>query len=143
MNGFLGSYVHQVDDKGRLSLPASFRRDIEEGPLVALQVDSDSLMLYPEPAWKDLAQRLMLLRRDRPDQRAFVREITSKAVEVTPDKQGRILVPARLLQAIGITGSALLVGALDRIEVWDPERYERSQPERTPEAERLAQEMFS
>ncbi len=143
MNGFLGSYVHQVDDKGRLSLPATFRRDVEEKPLVALQVDNDSLMLYPEPAWKDLAERLMVLRREQPEKRAFVRDITSKAVEVTPDKQGRILVPARLLQAVGISGSALLVGAIDRIEVWDPARYERIQTEPTPEAERLAQEIFS
>lgn len=143
MNAFLGSYVHQVDDKGRLSLPASFRRDVEEGPLVALQADGDSLMLLPPATWRIMADRLMELRRTRPDQRAFVLEITSKAVEVSPDKQGRILIPARLLQAVGITGTALLVGALDRIEVWDPERYEETRPARTPEADRLAQEMFS
>ncbi|MQA92424.1 MAG: division/cell wall cluster transcriptional repressor MraZ, partial [Gemmatimonas sp.] len=39
MSGFLGSYVHQVDDKGRLSLPASFRREVTEGPLVVVQVN--------------------------------------------------------------------------------------------------------
>lgn len=144
MLGFLGWYAHQVDDKGRLSLPASFRRGIaEDEPLVAVQVKEGMLTLYPGPAWRELAARLMELRRSKPEHRAFVTEITANAVEVTPDRAGRILVPARLLQAIGITDSAVLVGAIDRIELWSPERYEASKPSRTPELDRLAEEVFS
>lgn len=144
MLGFLGGYVHQVDEKGRLSLPASFRRGVaEESPLVAVQVDDDSLTLYPAPAWQDLSARLMEIRRKHPERRAFVLEVTSRAVEVMPDKAGRILVPARLLQAVGISDSVLLVGALDRIELWDPARYEASRPARTPELDEWAREVFS
>jgi MraZ protein len=144
MLGFLGSYVHQVDEKGRLSLPASFRRDIaEDEPLVVVQVDENSLTLYPGPAWRELSARLMELRRKQPETRAFVLEVTSKAVEVAPDRAGRVLVPTRLLQAVGVDREVMLVGALDRIELWDPARYEASRPARSPELDRLAQEVFS
>jgi MraZ protein len=143
MNGFLGSYVHQVDDKGRLSLPASFRRGVDEGALVVMQVDDNSLALYPGPTWQEMSERLVEMRKRHPEHRAYILGITSRAVEVAPDKQGRILVPARLLQAIGISDSAMLIGAIDRIEVWAPERFEQATAERTPEAERFGMQLFA
>src|SRR5690554_2556762 len=124
MSGFLGSYVHQVDEKGRVSLPASFRRGASEGPLVVVQVHESALTLYPAETWVGVEERLLELLRRQPESRPYVLGITANAVEVVPDKQGRILVPQRLLQAIGLTEAALLVGVIDRIEVWDPARFE-------------------
>lgn len=143
MNGFLGSYVHQVDEKGRLSLPASFRRGVEDGGLVVMPVDDNSLALYPAPTWQEMAERLIEFRRRHPEHRAYILSITASATEVAPDKQGRILIPTRLLQGIGITESAMLIGAIDRIEVWDPERFERVTRERTPEAEMFGSQVFA
>lgn len=143
MSGFLGSYVHQVDEKGRLSLPASFRRAATESPLVVVQVHDSALTLYPEGTWLEVEARLLELLRRQPESRPYVLGITANAVEVMPDKQGRILVPQRLLQAIGLTESALLVGVIDRIEVWDPTRFEAAVGARKPEFEGFASQVFA
>lgn len=143
MSGFLGSYVHQVDEKGRLSLPASFRRGVTEGPLVVVQVHEGALTLYPESTWAEVESRLVELLRRQPESRPYVLGITASAAEVVPDKQGRILIPQRLLESIGLTGSALLVGVIDRIEVWDPARFESAVSDRRPEFERYAGQVFA
>ena len=143
MSGFLGSYVHQVDEKGRLSLPASFRRGVTEGPLVVVQVHESALTLYPEATWSEVEGRLLELLRRQPESRPYVLGITANAVEVVPDKQGRILVPQRLLQGVGVGESALLVGVIDRIEVWDPSRFEGAVAERKPEFDRFAAQVFA
>jgi MraZ protein len=141
MNGFLGSYLHQIDDKGRLSLPAAFRREAAEGQMVLLQVHADALTLYPIGAWAEVEGRLRELLRLQPGSRSYVLAVTSAAVEVTPDKQGRIPLPPRLREAVQIDGSALVVGALDRIEIWNPERFQAAVT-RTPDFERFAHQIF-
>ena len=143
MSGFLGSFVHQVDEKGRVSLPASFRRGATEGPLVVVQVHESALTLYPEATWAEVEGRLLELLRRQPESRPYVLGITANAVEVLPDKQGRILVPLRLLQTIGLTDSALLVGVIDRIEVWDPARFEGAIADRKPEFSGFASQVFA
>ena len=143
MSGFLGSYVHQVDEKGRLSLPASFRRGVTDGPLVVVQVHPSALTLYPEETWGEVEQRLVELLRRQPESRHYVLGITANAVEVTPDKQGRILIPQRLLQVVGVKESALLVGVIDRIEVWDPAGFENAVADRKPEFDRFAAQVFA
>jgi MraZ protein len=143
MSGFLGSYVHQVDEKGRLSLPASFRRGVTEGPLVVVQVHESVLTLYPETTWREVEGRLLDLLRRNPESRPFVLGITSSATEVVPDKQGRILIPQRLLQAAGLGDSALLVGVIDRIEVWEPGRFDATVADKKPEFAGFVSEVFS
>ena len=142
MSGFIGSYTHQVDEKGRLSLPVSFRRAAAEGPLVVVHAHPDALTLYPAETWREVEQRLLELRRSEPSARDYVLSVTSRAVEVVPDKQGRILLPSRLLQAVGVKDTALVVGAIDQIEVWDPERFEQRTAERAAESAKFASMVF-
>lgn len=143
MSGFLGSYVHQVDEKGRLSLPASFRRGVTEGPLVVVQVHEGALTLYPESTWSEVEGRLIELLRRQPEARPYVLGVTASAAELVPDKQGRILIPQRLLDRIGLKQSALLVGVIDRIELWDPARFESAVSDRRPEFEQFAGQVFA
>ncbi|HET7275149.1 MAG TPA: division/cell wall cluster transcriptional repressor MraZ [Longimicrobiaceae bacterium] len=126
MSGFLGNYVHQIDGKGRLSLPAAFRREAPEGPLVLVQVHEGALTLYPEAAWALVEERLSDLLRRQPQSRAYVLGVTANAVETVPDKQGRILIPQRLLNAIGLKDAAVVAGMIDRIEVWEPQRFDET-----------------
>ena len=142
MSGFLGSFRHQIDEKGRLSLPASFRRDAIDQPLVLVQVHPDALTLYPEATWAEVEGRLRELLRRQPSARAYVLGITARAVEVVPDRQGRILVPQRLLESVGLRDAALLVGVIDRVEIWDPERFESAVAEPGADADRLATQIF-
>jgi MraZ protein len=142
LSGFLGSFRHQIDEKGRLSLPASFRRDAIDQPLVLVQVHPDALTLYPEATWAEVEGRLRELLRRQPSARAYVLGVTARAVEVVPDRQGRILVPQRLLESVGLKDAALLVGVIDRVEIWDPERFEAAVAVPGTDADRLATQIF-
>jgi MraZ protein len=142
MSGFLGSYLHQIDEKGRLNLPAAFRREGADAPLILLQVHAESLSLYPGSAWAEVEERLRDLLRRQPEARSYVLGITANAVEVVPDKQGRIPLSPRLREVVGIDGAALVIGLLDRIEIWNPERFSAAVSDRTPEFERFAHQIF-
>ena len=142
MSGFLGSYRHQIDEKGRLSLPAPFRRDAEERPFVLVQVHPQSLTLYPADTWAGVEERLLELLRRQPSARANVLAVTANATEVAPDRQGRILVPQRLLAAVDLNGSALLVGLIDRIEIWNPVHFDATVAERDEEFDRFTAQIF-
>jgi transcriptional regulator MraZ len=115
-----------MDEKGRVSLPSAFRREADSDSFVLLQWEQEYLTLFPSPKWVEVQERLLEFRRS--DARAWnqVRMIVANAVEVSPDKQGRILVPAALQAAAGLSGAVLLSGNIDRVELWDPARYERS-----------------
>jgi MraZ protein len=139
---FLGSYLHQLDGKGRVSLPASFRREASDQPFVLIQAYKPSLALFPERTWVEVQERLQELLKHQPDARMYVLSVMSSAVEVTPDSQGRILVPARLQESASLSGEVLLVGAIDRIELWNPQRFESAVEETTQQFEKYAPQIF-
>ena len=123
MNGFVGQYEHQMDLKGRVSLPSAFRREVDGDRFVLLQWEPNYLTLFPQEKWDEVQGRLLEFRRSDASAWNSVRMIISNAVEVSPDKQGRILVPSTLQSAAGLSGAVLLSGNLDRVELWDPETY--------------------
>jgi len=121
--GFVGQYEHQMDPKGRISLPSAFRRQAEGERFVLMQWEKDNLTLFPQAKWEELQVELLDFRRKNPKGANQLRRMVANAVEVVTDKQGRILVPASLQAGAGLAGAVLLVGAIDRIEVWSPETY--------------------
>jgi len=123
VSGFVGQYEHQMDEKGRVSLPSAFRREADSDRFVLLQWEPEYLTLFTAAKWGDVQQRLLEFRRGDPKAWHQVRHIVSSAVEVSPDKQGRILVPSGLQTAAGLSGAVLLSGNIDRVELWNPERY--------------------
>ena len=123
MSGYLGSFVHQVDAKGRVALPASFRRGSESESFILIQVHEDALSLFPHSSWRPVEEELRELIRKQPEARASVLALTAGALEVSTDKQGRILIPDRMREWVGLRREALFVGALNKIEIWDPERF--------------------
>lgn len=139
---FLGSHTNQLDDKGRVSLPAAFRREAGDQRFVLIQAHRPSLTLYPEAAWTEVEERLQDLLKHQPEARAYVLSITANAVEVVPDSQGRILIPTRLKEAAELNGQALLVGALDKIEIWNPDRFDAMIRDEAARFERFAPQIF-
>jgi len=137
--GFLGQYEYQLDEKGRVSLPAEYRRRADDTRFVLLQWEPTHLTLFPQSTWEGVQERLLQLRRSRSAMAGHLRRITARAAEVEPDKQGRILIPAWLKEAAELEGSALLIGALDRVEIWNPERFRDAGPVDEAESEELAQ----
>ena len=155
---YLGSYLFQMDEKGRVALPAAFRRGSNgaggaaaaagasakeaEQRFVLIQAYSPSLALYPESEWVAVEERLRELKGHQPDARMYVLSVMSNAVEVTPDSQGRILIPSRLKEAAGLEGQVLLVGAIDKVEIWNPKRFEAEVKAGSEGFDRFAPQIF-
>jgi MraZ protein len=121
---FVGSYTHQLDEKGRVSLPASYRREAADQRFVLYPAFAPALTLYPELTWMEVEKRLGELQSKNPEARMYVLSVMSNAVEVSPDAQGRILIPARLKEISQLDGQVLLVGAIDRVELWNPALFD-------------------
>ncbi len=142
MSGFLGRYDFQMDEKGRVSLPAAFRKGAEGERFILLQWEKPYLTLFPEQVWNEVQARLVEYRRKDPAAWGHVREITSNAVEVTPDKQGRFLIPTWLQEAAGLQGAVLLNGNIDRVEIWNPEEYRKASQEKAEGFPLFARQIF-
>ena len=116
-----------MDDKGRVALPSAFRKEADAGPLVLMHGwDAPHLTLLPPAVWQEMLGRLMELRRTDDTMANAVRRLLASAGDVTPDKQGRILVPASLQTAASLSGTVLLHGNIDRVEIWNPDRFRAS-----------------
>ena len=140
---FVGQYEHQMDEKGRVSLPSAFRREADGDRFVLLQWEKPYLTLFPTAKWEEVQQRLLDYRRTNPEGWNQVRVIVSGAVEVAPDKQGRILVPASLQQAAALEGTVLLTGNIDRVELWRPETYRSVVQEQAGDLDQFSHRLFS
>lgn len=139
---FVGSYTHQVDEKGRVSLPASFRREAADQRFVLYPAFPPALTLYPDLTWMDIEKRLSELQSKNPEARMYVLSVMSNAVEVTPDAQGRILIPARLKEIAQLDGQVMLVGAIDRIELWHPPAFEAALQGESKQFEQFTPQVF-
>jgi MraZ protein len=127
--GFLGRYEFQLDQKGRVSLPAEYRRKADGTRFVLLQWEPTHLTLFPADVWEGRKAALLELRREKPELARVLREVTSRAVEVAPDSQGRMLIPAWLKERANLDTGVLLIGALDRIELWNPDLFRDRHPD--------------
>jgi MraZ protein len=114
---FLGEYTHTIDDKGRLTIPAKFRAELASGMVVTRGFDNN-LMVYPLGEWEKLAQEILQKPQTEARIREFRRRVFSGAVDVEPDRQGRILVPPYLREFAGLENEVVLVGMFNYIEVW-------------------------
>ncbi|HWH24359.1 MAG TPA: division/cell wall cluster transcriptional repressor MraZ [Candidatus Limnocylindria bacterium] len=119
---FTGEYRHAIDDKGRIAVPARFRADLAGGAFVSRWIDN-CLAIFPRQAWDDLAARVASLPYTDAGARTFSRFLFSGAYEFEPDRQGRVLLPAGLREQAGLGSEAVVVGARDHIELWEPARW--------------------
>jgi len=120
---FLGEYTHTVDDKGRLTIPAKFRGLLAAG-LVVTRGFEQNLMLFPMDGWRELAEDISKRPLSDEDLRAFRRRVFSGAVDLTPDRQGRILLPPYLREFAGINGEVVIAGMYNYLEIWSNDAWE-------------------
>jgi MraZ protein len=124
MTEFTGKHVHTLDEKGRVSVPAQFRRHIA-GEEMYLNLGMDGcLELYPAEKWQALRESLGRLSRGQSRQRFFLRRFAGNLRPVSLDAQGRIGIPAELQAMAGIRDTVVFLGQLDTIEIWAPDRLE-------------------
>ena len=120
---FKGTYRYKIDPKGRLPVPAAFRRGLGEETLVVTLFDQ-CLAVYPPSEWERLEGQLRALPTFNRQVKAVTRLLASRASDCPLDAQGRILLPPALRQAAGLLRETVVVGVLNRIEVWNPETWE-------------------
>lgn len=120
---FLGEYTHTIDEKGRLTIPAKFRGLLAAGLVVTRGFDQN-LMLFPLEGWKELANRIAERPLSDEDMRAFRRRVFSGAVDLVPDRQGRILMPPYLRDFAELGGEVVIAGMFNYLEVWSAEAWQ-------------------
>jgi MraZ protein len=123
---FKGTYHHRLDPKGRLPVPAAFRRTLAEqgAATVVVTLLDQCLAAYPPAEWARLEDQLRALPAFSRPVKALTRLLTSRAADCELDVQGRILLPPSLRAGIGLERDAVVVGVLSRFEVWAPEKWE-------------------
>ncbi len=119
----VGSSQRTVDTKGRIILPREFRRDFEGG-LIATKGLDNCLLLYPMKEWEKLVGRIEEMPSGSESTRMFTRLFFASASHLMPDGQGRILIPPRLREMVGIRKEVVVVGLSNKAEVWDPDGWD-------------------
>ena len=121
---FKGTYRHRIDPKGRLPVPAVFRRALAgEGTVVATLLDQ-CLAVYPTAEWARLEEQLQALPAFSKQVKALTRLLVSRAADCEIDTQGRILLPSSLREGAGLARDAVVVGVLNRFEIWSPDTWD-------------------
>jgi MraZ protein len=145
MAGFKGQAEYSVDSKGRVAIPAKMRTVLNpeaKGTFTVTRGLDRCIFLYPLDHWEQLEQRMSELNQYNKTTRDFLRATLMWAEEVPLDAQGRVGVPKSLLEYAGVGEKALIIGALDHIEIWDPGAFGDYMSERSEDFETLAERVM-
>jgi MraZ protein len=132
---FFGRYEHSLDDKGRVILPSKFRSSFEHGGYLSEYQDGCLSLWTPDQFELQMESMLELANSGKSD-RNLVRVWASTSHELEIDRQGRMAIPARLRAYAGLENDVLVLGAIDRVELWNRESWDLKV---LPEEERLTQ----
>ncbi len=125
MEFFIGEYDYALDNKGRLNIPAKFRKAISPNAndTVIITVSQEKCLdVYPLDIWQDrIVSKLSDFSEMDKNQRRLTSLIGANSVDSVFDKQGRIMIPQKLLNYAELTNKVVIVGAFNRIELWNPE----------------------
>ena len=138
---FLGTHSPRLDDKGRLFLPARFREQLAEGVVITKGQDN-CLYVYPQADFERLAAQLHGTPATDKNVRSFSRMLFASASAEVPDRQGRITVPANLREYARLSRDCKVVGANNRLEIWDAAAWDRYEAENTPAFADQAEEVL-
>ena len=120
-----GEFNHSIDAKGRLIIPSKFRENLGENFVITKGLDG-CLFLYPDNEWKTFEEKLRTLPLTNKDARIFTRFFLGSAVDGGLDKQGRVLISSALRNFAHLEKEVVLVGVLDRVEIWDKAKWEEN-----------------
>lgn len=138
---FYGSYIHTLDDKGRLVIPSKMRNELGIKAYILKGYDG-ALSIYKESEFEKLVEKINSLPFNKKNTRAFLRTQLASVCELEIDRQGRVLLPTQLLSKYKIGKDVIVIGALDHIEVWNRVDYE-SYEQQSASFEEIAEELDS
>ena len=137
---FIGEYQHNIDDKGRLAVPAKFRQELAKGAVVTKGLD-DCLFLYTKTEWHKLAEKLATLPISQANTRAFARLMLAGAMDVEIDKQGRVVLPEYLRKYANFKKKVIIAGLYSRLEIWSEERWEKYKENNEKNSSKIAEQL--
>jgi MraZ protein len=130
--GFTGEYTHTLDAKGRLALPARYRSRFDAGGFVTPGVEA-CLYVYPMEAWEAKARQIEEKHLSAAQRRQVERRFFGGASELELDSQGRVTIPAKYRERARLENEVLIVGARDRLELWNGAQYREALAQMKPE----------
>ena len=146
MSTFYGTEMCTLDAKGRFSVPARMRRGLDpeaNDSFVIVRGFEGCVNMYPEDEWQRYLVKLSALKDGDDDARAFRRIVLGSVHPTALDAQGRASCSAPLLAVAGVTKEALLLGAIDHIEIWNAKRFDEATKAASANFEALARRLFS
>ena len=138
---FFGTYTPRLDDKGRLILPAKFRDELAEG-LVVTRGQERCLYIWSMAEFGKITDRMQAAPVTDKGARSYVRMFFAGASDEMPDKQGRITIPPALREYASLSRDCVVIGAMNRIEIWDATAWESYAAEQEPAFANLSEEVF-
>lgn len=136
----IGEFRHTIDDKKRISLPATFRREVGKKLVITKGLDS-CLFAYTLDGWKKVSAELEKLPMTQGAARSFSRFLLGSAFEVETDSLGRILVPEQLKDFADLKSRVVIVGLNGRIEIWDEKKWKENIEKVEKQADVLAERL--
>ena len=136
----IGEYEHSIDTKGRLIMPSKLKEDIGEKFVVTKGLDG-CLFVYSQTEWKTFEDKLRAFPLTNKDARALVRFFLAGAMECEIDKQGRFLIPGNLREFAGLEKEVVVIGVLDKIEIWSKDKWLKYSEEENSSVDEIAEKM--
>ena len=137
----MGEYHHNIDDKGRLIIPAKFRYELGEKFVITRGLDK-CLFVYSYAEWERIISRLKTLPFTNKDARNFIRFFLSGAAECEFDRQGRINITSPLGSYAGLNKECVIIGANDRLEIWSEDNWNTFFSENEDSLSDIAENLF-
>ncbi len=143
---FIGSFNFTIDAKNRISIPAKLRKHVKpeaNDTFVMTRGIANCIDIYPLDQWKELEEKLSKLNPFNARESKFLRMFLQSANEDTLDSQSRLLIPQSLIEYAGIEKDVFILGAVKKIEIWNPKTYENYLNEQPETFEQIAQEVMT
>jgi len=137
---FIGEHTHLIDNKKRLAIPSRFRKGLGDKAVLTRGLDN-CLFLYPLQEWQKFSEKLGQLSMGQANIRSFARLMLTGAVEVEFDNLGRILIPDYLKNYAELKKKIIVAGVLNRLEIWDQEKWEGYKKEIEKNTDAIAEKL--
>jgi len=138
---FLGEFEHALDDKGRIAIPAKFRASLGDGLVVTRGLER-CLFVWPMEEWRVISQKLAQLSLMSADARRIHRLIFAGATDAEPDRLGRVVLPAFLRDYAQLQEGVVLIGLMNRIEIWSRDNWQAERALAEQQSAELAAHLF-
>ncbi|MDX1363953.1 division/cell wall cluster transcriptional repressor MraZ [Arenibacter latericius] len=146
MINFIGTYDCKADTKGRVKLPVALKNQmsplLNDGFVLKRSVFQPCLELYPMAEWNLLMQKMNKMNRFKKKNNDFIRRFSAGVKVVEIDSAGRLLIPKNLVEIAGINKEVVLSSAINIIEIWDKDGYEKVLDDTAEDFASLAEEVM-